>query len=211
MSDIVLDVQSAPATPSAGQSVIYIDSVTKAHSVKDDSGLVRTSLARNWSIASQAPAAATRTYIIGSAVSVPTNKLQIGSGFRWTFDITKTAAGTASSTYDVCVGTAGTTADTARVSFAKPAGTAAVDTARVIIEATCRGPLSASGVFVGTFQLVKNAAEAAGHCTTPSVCLSTVSGAFDVTVANLIVGLCITTGASDAITIQMVRAEAFNL
>lgn len=211
MADILLDVQSFPATPAAGQSVIYVDNITKVLSVKDDTGLVRTSLARNWSVASQAPAAATRTYVIGSAVSVPTNKLQIGSGFRWTFDITKTAAGTAASTYDVCVGTAGTTSDTARVSFTKPAGTAAVDTGLVRIEAICRGPLSASGIFVGNFQLVRNAAEAAGHCTTPSVCLTTVSSAFDVTVANLIVGVCVTTGAADAITIQMVRAEAFNL
>ena len=36
-------------------------------------------------------------------------------------------------------------------------------------------------------------------------------GTFDITVANLIVGLCITTGASDAITIQQVTAEAMNL
>lgn len=211
MSDIVLDVQSVPVTPGAGQGVTFIDTTSKLLSLKDANGFVTSFGPKNFSTASQAPAAATRTYIAGSALAVPTGKLQIGSCFRWTFDLTKTAAGVAASTYDICFGTTGTTADAARVSFTKPAGTAAVDTAIVQITAICRGPLSASGIVAGNFSLVKNAAEIAGHCATPSVNLTTVSGAFDVTVANLIAGVCITSGAADALTIQMVMAEAWNL
>src|SRR3989304_3965175 len=124
--------------------------------------------------------------------------------------MTKTAAGTAASTYDIAVGPAGTTADTARVSFTKPAGTAAADQGTIIIMAICRGPLSASGVFAGDFSLTHNLS-ATGHAVIPCVNVSTISGAFDVTTANLIVGVCITSGASDAITIQMVQAEAWNL
>lgn len=198
-------------TPATGYIRSFMCSINKQLKTKDETGFVSGVTLSNWSVASQAPAAATRTYITGSKITVPLNKLQIGTCFRWTFDITKTAAGTAASTYDICFGTAGTTADTARVSFAKPAGTAAIDTALVTITATVRGPLSASGVVVGNFRLVKNAAEAAGHCTTPSVALNTVSSGFDVTVASLFVGVCITTGASDAITIQQVLAEAWNL
>jgi hypothetical protein len=209
MSDILIDVQSTPATPAAGQAVLYMDSAAKQLKTKDDAGFVRGTV-NNFSTASQAPAAATRTYIAGSALAIPTGKLQIGSCFRWQFTMTKTAAGTAASTFDIAVGTAGTTADTARVSFTKPAGTAAVDEAFVEINAICRGPLSASGVFAGTFNLTHNLA-VTGHALIGGLCVTTISAAFDVTGANLIVGLCITSGAADAITIQMVQAEAWNL
>src|SRR5207247_2275676 len=152
----------------------------------------------------------TRTYITGSSLKVPTGKLQIGTCFRWGFNMTKTAAGTATSTIDIAVGTAGTTADTARVSFTKPAGTAVVDEAWCEVVAISRGPLSASGIFTGEFFMVHNL-QITGHAVIPCVVVNTISAAFDVTVANLIVGLCLTSGTADAITIQQVTAEAWNL
>jgi hypothetical protein len=178
--------------------------------VKNDTGLVRSLGIVNFSTTAQTPAATARTYIAGSAISIPTNKLQIGTIFQWRFNMTKTAAGTATSTIDIAVGTAGTTADTARVSFTKPAGTAVADEAWCEVWCICRGPLSASGVFAGEFTMIHNLA-ATGHAVIPCVAVSTISSAFDITTPNLIVGLCITTGASDAITIQMVTAEAANL
>ena len=78
----------------------------------------------NSSSAQQAPAAATRTYITGSALRIPQGGLKVGDRFRWVFNMAKTAAGTATSTLDIAVGTAGTTADTARVSFTKPSSSA---------------------------------------------------------------------------------------
>lgn len=210
MADIALDTQTTPAAPSAGVMVAYFDTTTKMLSVKDTNGFVRTFGCSNFSTASQAPSATTRTYIAGSALSVPTNKLQVGTCFRWSFNMTKTAAGVAASTIDICVGTAGTTADTARVSFAKPAGTAVVDEAQCEVWCICRGPVGASGVFVGEFLMTHNL-QITGHAIIPCVVVNTVSGTFDITTANLIVGLCITTGAADAITIQMCQAEAWNL
>jgi hypothetical protein len=209
MADVLVDVQSTPLTPAAGQAIWYVDSTSKKMAVKNDAGFIEGRV-QNFSTASQAPAAAVRTYIIGSAIAIPTGKLQIGTMFRWKFNITKTGAGSATSTFDIAVGTAGTTADTARVSFTKPAGTAIADEGVVEIIAICRGPLSASGIFAGEFTLIHNLAST-GHAVIPCVCVSTISGAFDVTVANLIVGVCITSGASDAITIQLVQAEALNL
>src|SRR4029077_6065194 len=126
------------------------------------------------------------------------------------FNMTKTAAGSALSTFDICFGTNGSTSDTARVSFTKPAGTAAADEGWVDIYATVRGPLSASGIVVGQFNLIHNL-QNTGHALIPCVSVNTISGALDVTTANLIAGVCITSGASDAITIQMVQAEAMNL
>src|SRR6267143_1506164 len=70
----------------------------------------------------QTPAATVRTYITGSNIAIPTGKLRIGTFFKWQFDITKTASGSAASTFDIAFGTTGTTTDVARVSFTKPAG-----------------------------------------------------------------------------------------
>lgn len=123
--------------------------------------------------------------------------------------MTKTAAGSATSTIDVAFGTAGTTADTARVSFTKPAGTAAADEAFCEVEVLIVGPLSASGVATGEFTLIHNLA-ATGHAQIPCVVVSTVSSAFDVTLPTS-VGLCLTSGASDAITIQQMVAESSNV
>jgi hypothetical protein len=158
-----------------------------------------------FSVAAQTPAAATRTYITGSAIPISKAGLRAGHIFRWTFNLTKTAAGNAASTFDICVGTAGTTADTARVSFTKPAGSAAADEARVVIEAIVR-TATATGVMVGEFSLTHNL-ENTGHMVIPCCCINTVSAAFDMTTADLIVGVCITSGAADAITIQQVIAE----
>lgn len=164
---------------------------------------------RNFSTGNQTPAAATRTYITGSALAIPVGKLRVGSCFRWTFNMTKTAAGTAASTFDICVGTTATITDTARVSFTKPAGTAVVDEATVTVNAVVRS-IGVAGIMVGQFSLIHNLV-ATGHATIPCVSVNTISSGFDTTVANLIVGLCITSGASDAITIKLVQSEAWNL
>lgn len=159
----------------------------------------------NRSTASQAITAATRTVIVGSALAVPVDGLKAGALLRWRLNATKTAAGTATSTFDIAFGTAGTTADTARVSFTKPAGTAAADEAFIDVEAVVRS-VSATGVVVGLFKLAHNLA-ATGHAQIPAVVVSTVSSAFDNSGAGLIATLCLTSGASDAITIEQISAE----
>lgn len=159
---------------------------------------------RNYSVAQQAITAATRTYITGSQLAIPDGGLKVGAKIRFRFNMAKTAAGTAASTFDICFGTAGTTADTARVSFTKPAGTAVADEGFVTVEATVRS-VSATGVVVGEFALVHNLA-ATGHAVIPCVTVATVSAAFDTT-APTFIGLCITSGAADAITIEQVSAE----
>jgi hypothetical protein len=174
----------------------------------DVSGNILSGMVTNYSTAAQTPAATTRTYILGSSVYLP-GKLKIGTTFRWRFNITKTAAGTAASTFDIAFGTAGTTADTAQVSFTKPVGTAVIDEGWIEITAVVRGPLSASGVVAGEFIMHHNLA-GTGHATIPLVVVNTISGTFDVTVPTYI-GICITSGTADAITIQMVTAEACNI
>lgn len=209
MADILVDVQSTPSTPAAGTAVVFIDSTTKDLAVKNDAGFTRGSVS-NFSTAAQSPAAATRTYITGSNLAIPTGKMQVGTCFHWRLSVTKTAAGTALSTYEIVVGTTGTTADTARCTFTKPAGTAAADEGVIDIFAICRGPVGASGVLAGEFRMMHNLATT-GHLVIAAVAVNSISAAFDVTVSNLIVGLTVTSGASDALTFQIVQSEAWNL
>lgn len=211
MHNIGNETITAPAT-SSGYTNVGTDVTTKRLVSIDDAGL-RTDYGNylsNFSTVAQTPAAATRTYITGSAITVPTSGLKIGTCFRWTFNVTKTGAGTAASTFDIAFGTAGTIADTARVSFTKPAGTAVIDEGKIVIEAIVRGPLSASGVVVGEFTMTHNL-QITGHMVIPCCNVNTISGTFDVTTAGMKAGVCITSGASDAISIQMCLAEAWNL
>ncbi len=159
----------------------------------------------NYSSTDQLPVAATRTYIAGSALAIPLDGLVAGATLRWSFNMTKTAAGSATSTFDICFGTAGTTADTAQVSFTKPVGTAAIDEGYVVIEAVVKS-VSSTGVVLGEFVLLHNLA-ATGHATIPTVVVHAVSSGFDNTTSGLIAGVCITTGASDAITISQVASQ----
>lgn len=159
----------------------------------------------NQSITSQAPTAEVRTYITGSQLKVPVGGLKVGARLRWKMSLTKTAAGTAASTFDICFGLAGTADDTARVSFTKPAGTAAADEATITIEAIVRS-VSATGVVAGNFALTHNLAST-GHATIPAVSVTTVSSGFDNTAEELFAGVCITSGASDVVTFQVVSAE----
>lgn len=209
--DLTNIASTSIATPGSGLTGVFVDTVDKVVKTKDDTGLIRSyRMVNSGSAAAQTPAATTRTYITGTQISIPPGKMAIGTGFRWKFNMTKTGAGTASSTFDIAFGTAGTTADTARVSFTKPAGTAVIDEGWVEINAIVRGPLSSSGVVVGQFVMTHNL-QITGHATIPCVSVNTVSSAFDITVANLFAGICITSGASDAITIQFATAEIFNV
>ena len=165
----------------------------------------------NYSTAAQAGiTGGTNTYLTNSNIAIPAAGVRVGTIFRWRFNITKTAAGSASGTFTVVLGPAGTTADAAILSFTKPAGTAAIDEGWVEIDVTIRGPLGAACIAVGEFRLIHNLA-ATGHATIPCVAVSTVSSAFTSSTAGLIAGVCTNGGASDSITVQQLTAEVVNL
>jgi hypothetical protein len=211
MSNLLFNEVAAPSTPASAKVFLYASNdANPIIRMKDDGAIDRAiSPLNNWSVAAQSPTAASRTYITGSAIAIPAVKLRIGTKFRWTLNLTKTAAGVATSTFDIAFGTTGTTSDTARVSFTKPAGSAVADEGWITIDAIVRGPLSASGIVSGHFNMTHNLA-ATGHMVIPICDVQTISSAFDVTTPTY-VGLCITSGASDAVTIQQCFADASNL
>jgi hypothetical protein len=166
----------------------------------------------NQSTAAQTPTAATLTAITGSLLTIPTAKLRIGTVFKWHLEMSKTANGTAARNFFVRLGTAGTTADTAILTYTSSAGTAAIDAGYLDIVVTIRGPLSASciarGMFVQYHDLTTGGFLASGK---PIEVKGVTSGTFDATTANLKIGLSVTTGASEVITFEQVVAEAKNL
>ena len=164
----------------------------------------------NYSVADQTPTAATRVVILGSELLIPPAGLRVGTILRWKFTGTKTAAGTATSTIDICTGaTKLAAAQTARVSFTKPAGTAAADAGTFVVEAVVRS-VSATGVIVGNFNMTHNLA-ATGHAQIPSVNVQVAGAGFDNTALDgSYIALAITTGASDALTIEQCSAELIN-
>lgn len=171
-----------------------------------DRGVWPTAGVLNGSTGTQTVGAASRTYLNGTALVIPVSGLRVGTVLKWVLNITKDANGTATSTFDIAFGTTGTTTDTARVSFTKPAGTAAADVGQVTITAVVRS-IGASGVVVGNFQLTHNLS-ATGHAQIPCVVVNTISSGFDTTTAGMIVGICLTSGAADNITVELAQAEA---
>lgn len=166
----------------------------------------------NASTADQSPAAATATYLTNSNIAVPTGKLRIGTVFTWRLAVAKTAAGTLANTIIVKAGTLGTTGDTSILTFTTDAGTAVADQAVMDILVTCRGPLSASGIFQGMFKMTSElSATGFRSVAGKNHVLHVTSGAFDVTTASLILGIVSTSDASTLLTFKQVVAEVKNL
>ncbi len=211
MADFKVATQTAPATPAAGSAMLYCDSVSKRWTGKDDAGVVRT-LADIGNAATVGTSGyAADTYIAGSNVTIPGSLVRAATCYHLVFDMTKTAAGTATPILNIRFGTAGTTADTARLTFTFAAGTAAVDTGIVEVWAHFRS-VGAAGVLTGMAEIRHHLAATGLTATGASgvgIILAT-SAAFDTTVAASIIGASFDGGAAFSGTNTLVQARLFN-
>jgi hypothetical protein len=213
MADINLDTQSKPATPSAGSGILYLDTVNKELIELDDAGNAR--VVRPLTNANTADVVATSvdTYLTGSSIAIPPALLRVGALFRWTFAMSKTAAGTATPIWVVRFGTAGTTGDAARLTFTGVAQTAVADNGIATLEVVVRS-IGASGVIEGIYfftHLGAAATQQTGLIVQPTDVKQVTSGAFDTTVASSIIGVSCNPGASGVWTFQHVAVQASNL
>jgi hypothetical protein len=211
MADILLDTQGTPATPAAGKVDVYPDSSTKQLTYRNENG---QSFSMGGEIRNQNTADVVAngadTYLTGSMISVPQHLLQVGTTIRWRFVMTKSAAGVAAPVWSVRVGTAGTVADVARLTFTSPsAQTAAIDAGFVDVVVVLRNT-GAAGVLAGGLTLQHNG-NTVGLASIPCVVLQVTSAGFDTTVASLKIGVSVNPGASGVWTHQVVTAEAINL
>jgi hypothetical protein len=215
MSYLTLNSTIEPQVPAAGKISIYadnsIDGAASIRAINPSGNNFSLAPSRNFAVLAQTFPTATPYYIVGSALQVPGNRIQLGSAFSWRLPVTKTAAGVATSLYTVRAGTTGTLADAVVMSFTKPVGTAAVDEGVIEIFLSARS-IGAAGILVGEFLLDHNGAgdktfPSFGHIA-QSVCrIAAISSAIDMTVANLQVGIAVTTGAADVITAQFIQSK----
>ena len=205
MAEFLLDVQAPSATPAAGTSLLFPHSSNKLWASKDDAGRVTILGGFGNTSLSNVVASAADTYLAGSPLAVPSHGLQIGTRLRWRIWMTKTAAGVATPVWNIRVGTVGSVADAARLTFTGPAQTAAIDAGYVTIDAVVRS-IGAAGVIAGVLILNHNLA-ATGFANLASPVMQVVSAGFDMTVANLIIGVSVNPGAAGVWTHQGVSSE----
>lgn len=212
MSDIVLTTETAPATPSAGNCIIFVESVGKRLSFKDDAGRTYTlgeGAIRNNSVASQGAGFAADTYVTGSNCNIPASlALQVNTQYRCKISLSKTAIGTATPIVIVRIGTAGTVADAAIATFTGAVQTGVADTGFIEILLTIR-TIGAAATSQGTYALKHNSANAVGLSGTDV--LEAAGVAFNSTTASLVVGVSMNFGASAAVTVTQVEAELLNI
>lgn len=208
MSDILLDTQGPPATPAAGQVIVYADSLTKRLAMKNADGIIdNIGALGNNSVADQVGFAAD-TYLIGSAIPLLSVVPRAGMIYRCSFDVTKTAAGVVAPAINLRFGTLGTTADTSRLLFTFPIQTAAIDDGMFEIWAMFRS-IGAAGVLQGRGR-IEHGLSITGLSTLVSKMVPVTSAGFATDLANAIIGLSVNGGASAAWTVRLVEARLIN-
>jgi hypothetical protein len=165
----------------------------------------------NCSVANQTPTGATDTYLVGSDVSIPANRLQAKSRYRMVMNMSKTAAGVASLVLAVRIGTAGSTADTARATLTFAVQTAAIDEGRIDLDVIFRTVGSGTSAVIRADGLLDHRQAITGWTTVNSSCQGATSSGFDSTVASLRIGCSAIMGSATVATITSVAAELFNL
>ncbi len=171
---------------------------------------VASTLKSNASPATISAGYATDTYLAGSSIAIPTGGFVVNARYYCVFDMVKTAAGTAAFTVTLHIGTAGTVADAAIITFTFAVGTAAADTGTFQVWAHFRTVgAGTAAVMVGLCEC-NHALAATGLITTGASGngqLVVVSSGFDSTIAATIVGLSVNGGASFSGTNTLVEAE----
>lgn len=206
----VLTYTTAPARLAVGSDMQVLTAAASAAS-----GLVWASpMLNNRSVSTVSAGYAADTYLAGSSISMPAGGPVVGTTYHCMFDMVKTAAGTAAFVVNLRYGTAGTTADTAIISFSFTAGTAAADTGLIEIWGHFRTVGSGtSAVFVAHAGL-SHLLAATGLTTLGAsgyAAITTVSSGFNSTPASSILGLSVNGGASFSGTNTIVEAQTFNL
>lgn len=198
-ADDILITDSAETETANGTTIDKLKRITFA-----DLRAAIGGIKKNQSVSSQT-GFSSDTYLTGSFIVFPSAP-KVGTTYKLVFDVTKTAAGTATPIINIRLGTAGSTADTARCTLTFGAGTAVADTGLFEVRCTFRTVGSGtSGVLQAISRLVSNLTTT-GLSNAKKAVLATSSG-FDTTVSGLGIGASYNGGTSAAHTIQLVRAE----
>jgi hypothetical protein len=159
---------------------------------------------------SQVTVAGTVYYITGTTLAVPTD-VAVGTKFRWTVAMAKTAAGTGAFNIHIKRGTAGTTADTSDVTQSIGTQTAVADNMMLDIEVIIT-TIGASGAYYWSIIPTTKAASATGFGTQvgPTGQFSGTVSAVALNTASLKFGLAFASvTGTPTITVPLVRANMY--
>lgn len=197
MADALIDNQAAPSTPSAGKSVLWIDSTTKKLMQTDDGGTHRGgTISTNHATAQQTGFAAD-TYLTGSNILIPSFGMQVGQLYKWEVGIEKTAAGTALIAVNVRIGTNASTADTSRAAPTQTVAQAATASANIMFVSVFVRTVSATGVIVASMGFTGTQMGDGDRLVSATFDNSAVGGQY--------IGLSLNGGLSAAYTIDYVK------
>lgn len=166
----------------------------------------------NRALANQLPAAATETVVNGSQV-ILNGPLEVGFKFRWRLFISKTAAGTGNSailiksntSQTVATGTTGGAATMLTLTF-PTAETAAIGSAWVDVELLITKLDPTAGVAIGRLSAVSTAGAAVGF-SNQTVAATAANLVTDGTIQSI--GLAITSGAGDVVTVVYAEGQQY--
>lgn len=136
MADLLIDRQSFPSLPSAGQLVIFSDNNIPGICTADSTRYYGQS--SNAAVAAQGAGFATDTYLTNSDLIIPTWGIQAKAWWLWQVSASKSGASTAAPIYSVRIGSARTTSDTARLQLTGPLQTAIADIGTLYVLVTAR-------------------------------------------------------------------------
>lgn len=201
-------VQTTLASPPSGSRLLYPKS--DGWYDRDSAGLERKlefDIVGTGSGASQTIAGNSDTYIAGSAPTmVPAgSRLQVGTWYYCKFRIVKTAAGVAAPALVLRVGTAGSTADTARCTFTFAAQTAVIDEGEIEVMANFSA-VGAAAVLQGNAKLSHRLVTTGLNVTAVQTFIAVTSASFDSSTATRM-GLSLNVGASGSWTVNPVQSE----
>lgn len=168
----------------------------------------RLPVSPNSSTSDQSLAAATANYITGSSILFTANPT-VGTVLRWRIHLAKTAACTGTTAMALYFGPNGTTSDTSRCATGNlDTETAIADEMVADIECIIRGPISASCIAQASFALDDNLTTTGLSNTARKAQVKRVqSSTFDITGLPQYVGVVITPGTSDVMTVYQAVAE----
>lgn len=209
MSEILLESQAKPTAPSAGQSIVFVDSGSKKLvQISGDGNRIEGDDSKATTATITANAA--DTYLCG--IPIPSGGLQAGMIFEWEFTVSKTAAGVATPLYTIRTGANQSTADAQRQQLTGVLQSAAADNGTVRVKAVVRVG-GAAAVLQTYVELRHNLATTglASGATSPAGynMVQNTSAAFDSTaMGGQFIGLSVHPGTAGVWTVEQVTAYA---
>lgn len=150
------------------------------------------------------------TYLAGSNISIPQGKIKTGTMYRCRFNVVKTGAGTGAPVISVRVGTAASTADTARATLTFAAQTGVIDEGMFEVICVFRSA-GAAAVIQAVGNLWHRLVTTGLNTTATFTSVLNTGGSFDVTGAGLKIGLSVNAPNPSSWTVSVVSAELVNL